>query len=376
MESGLDATFTYNTFKRNTAMKIMIDIGHPAHVHYYKNFIRIMKNKGHTFFITARDREFVKILLINENLDFISRGKGAKTKLGKLFYIIKADFIILWYALKFKPDIFLSHCSIYTSHVSRLIRKPCVFTGDTDSTPIHKKLLPFIDVLISPSCFKYNYGRKHVFFNSYMELMFLSPKYFKPNVDKISSYLYNNSKRNVLLRFVSWEAHHDESLHGISNEMRKKIIRILKPYFNIYISSEKQLDSFFHPFQITIPPYLMHDFYGSLDLFIGESATMASECAIMGVPAIYFDEKGRGYTDEQEKKYGLVYNLKNTNGLLDTVRTMALKEDLKESHKKNSKSLINDKIDSTAFLVWFIENYPESKNMMKENPVYQNRFKG
>jgi len=37
--------------------------------------------------------------------------------------------------------------------------------------------------------------------------------------------------------------------------------------------------------------------------------------------------------------------------------------------------MLKDKIDVTAFLVWFIENWPESFNIMKENPDYQYRFK-
>jgi hypothetical protein len=37
--------------------------------------------------------------------------------------------------------------------------------------------------------------------------------------------------------------------------------------------------------------------------------------------------------------------------------------------------MIKDKIDVTAFMVWFIENYPESKRIMKENPDYQYKFK-
>jgi hypothetical protein len=32
-------------------------------------------------------------------------------------------------------------------------------------------------------------------------------------------------------------------------------------------------------------------------------------------------------------------------------------------------------IDPTAFLTWFIEKYPESSKIMKENPDYQFNFK-
>ena len=41
-----------------------------------------------------------------------------------------------------------------------------------------------------------------------------------------------------------------------------------------------------------------------------------------------------------------------------------------------AKSRLNlKKIDVTQMLVWFVENYPESKRIMKENPDYQMRFK-
>jgi hypothetical protein len=32
--------------------------------------------------------------------------------------------------------------------------------------------------------------------------------------------------------------------------------------------------------------------------------------------------------------------------------------------------MLDDKIDVTAFYVWFIENYPQSVKMRKENPNY------
>ena len=37
--------------------------------------------------------------------------------------------------------------------------------------------------------------------------------------------------------------------------------------------------------------------------------------------------------------------------------------------------MLSDKIDVTAFMVWFVENYPDSVKIMKDNPDYQLRFK-
>ena len=44
-------------------------------------------------------------------------------------------------------------------------------------------------------------------------------------------------------------------------------------------------------------------------------------------------------------------------------------------YQRSAKEFIQDKIDLTAFLVWFIENYPRSVQVMKESPDYQYKFK-
>ena len=47
-----------------------------------------------------------------------------------------------------------------------------------------------------------------------------------------------------------------------------------------------------------------------LDLYIGEGATMASECAMLGTPAMYINTLGAGTLEEQEK-YGLIFCYKS-----------------------------------------------------------------
>jgi hypothetical protein len=36
--------------------------------------------------------------------------------------------------------------------------------------------------------------------------------------------------------------------------------------------------------------------------------------------------------------------------------------------------MLNEKIDVSAFLIWFLENYPQSVERLSESPTYQNRF--
>ena len=51
-------------------MKILIDILHPAHVHFFKNFVWEMEKRGHEFFIAAREKEMSLELLKAYNFPY------------------------------------------------------------------------------------------------------------------------------------------------------------------------------------------------------------------------------------------------------------------------------------------------------------------
>ena len=100
-------------------MKILIDIGHPAHVHYFKNFIKIMKKKGNKFLIISRNKEIEHYLLEKYGIPFVDRGKGGEKLFKKALYYFKTIYIILRAARKFRPDIMISFGSPYVSPVSK-----------------------------------------------------------------------------------------------------------------------------------------------------------------------------------------------------------------------------------------------------------------
>ena len=82
---------------------------------------------------------------------------------------------------------------------------------------------------------------------------------------------------------------------------------------------------------------------------------MASECAVLGVPAIYAAHTGRGYTDEQEARYGLVVNIRDLRwqGLKEQIdRTLAVP---KAEWQARRGKLLNDTVDVAAFVAETIE---------------------
>jgi predicted glycosyltransferase len=355
-------------------MKILIDIGHPAHVHYFRNFIKIMEDKKHQVLVIARDKEVSQILLKKYNIPYITRGKGADSLMGKILYLIKTNIFLLIKSFSFKPDIFLSFSSPYASQVAWILRKPHIAFTDTEHATLENKAsLPFSSVVLTPACFNKELGDKHIKFNSFMELFYLHKNYFSPNKVLDILNLEENDKY-IVLRFVSWGASHDIGHSGLSDNTKIELVNTLSKNYKVFISSEAKLPKEFEKYKISISPEKMHDVLTHATLFIGEGATMASECAMLGTPAIYVNSLNTGYLIEEESN-GSIFGYRDSNGVLEKAMELLKQKDLKELFQAKKEKLLSEKIDVTAFIVWFVGNYPKSFETVKNNPTYPSRFK-
>jgi len=355
-------------------MKILIDINHPAHVHYYRNFIKIMEGKGHKFLIISRNKEIEHYLLRTYNIPFIDKGKGKKSLIGKLFNYFTNVGIILKHALKFNPDLLIG--SPYSALVSKMIFKPHISFGDTDHAKLTLKLTnPFNNYMLTPSCFIGDLGKCHIRFDGYLELCYLHPNYFIQDETILDKMGIKADEKFVIMRFVSWNAQHDIGHTGLSNEMKERLVIELSKKAKVFITSECSLTDDLKKFQINIEPERIHNALYYSSLYIGEGATMASESAMLGTPAIYINSLTAGTLKEQEK-YGLLFEYRNSEGLLDKALQLLDDPDLKSKFRAKQQKMLSEKIDVTAFMVWFVENYPNSAKQMKTNSLeIQNKFR-
>jgi predicted glycosyltransferase len=94
---------------------------------------------------------------------------------------------------------------------------------------------------------------------------------------------------------------------------------------------------------------------------------------MLGTPSLYVNSIIRYYYEDQEK-YGLVFNYRNSSGVLEKAFELLQISDIKAEWKKLRERMLKDKSDVTAFMVWFSENYPASVEIIKKNPDYQYRF--
>jgi predicted glycosyltransferase len=309
-------------------------------------------------------------------LDFTLFTNLPRNVYGKLLYIPVIDAVFYRQALTFKPDILVGFAGAYISHVGWLMNRPRIVIDDTEHAKIsHLSYQSFASAILTPSCFHKDMGKKQIRFNSYIEFAYLHPNYFKANPEIYNTLSLDKSKKNVLIRFVSWRASHDIGQSGLTLETKIKLVKTLSEYANIMISSEEDLPDDLIKYRYSLKPEQMHDALAAADLFIGEGATMATECAILGTPAMYINSLECGTNTEQENVYGLVYNFRTSDGVIEKALSLIQDPSLKEKHAEKRKNLLRDKIDITAFLLWFMKNYPSSFKTMKENPDFQNKFR-
>jgi len=361
-------------------MKILIDIGHPAHVHLFKNFTWEMQKKGHDILFTCREKEFEIELLSHYGFKFKSFGKKYKSTFGKLWGLIEFDIKEFIEGLKFRPDFFLSHGSIYAAHASFLLNKPHICFEDTFNFEQINLYKPFTDIILTGDYPHPELGVKEVRIKGYHELAYLHPNYFKPDELIFDDLGINNNEKYIIIRFIAWESTHDFGCKGMLLEQRIEIIKELGKFAKVFISSEKILPKELEKYRIKIEPHRMHDFLAFASLFFGEGATMAEESALLGIPTILIYKSILFYPRHLEEKYKLIFNynldLLEQARAIDRAIELVTTPNIKDEWKKRSEKMLKEKIDVTAFLVWFVENYPDSFMTMKNNPNYQDKWMG
>ncbi|MFC1692059.1 DUF354 domain-containing protein [Candidatus Latescibacterota bacterium] len=322
--------------------------------------MRIWLNKGHEVIVTSRDKDITIHLLDCYHIPHTPSGSHGTTPFGLARELLARCTELIRIVRRRKPDIMTAIAGTFIAPVGRLTGTQVVTFYDTEHAVISNMIsYPLSHHLVLPSCYKKKVTRRHITYNGYHELAYLHPDYFSPDPSVLDQLGVQKGEKFVVMRFVSWEAGHDLGHSGISPDMKRKAVRMLTTYAKVFISSEKELPEDLKAYKIPIPPEKIHDALYYASLLFGESATMASECAVLGTPAIYLDNTGRGYTDEQEEVYGAVFNFsespedqeKSIQKAIEIVQT----EDIKARWKEKRDRILNDKIDVTKFVTDLIE---------------------
>ena len=332
-------------------MRILFDIGHPGHVHLFKNLAHLLRQDGDDILFTARDKEFELQLLQAEGLPYRNFGKHYKSLSGKLWGLLKFDLQMLRTALSFRPDLFVSHGSIYAAHAAFLLGKKHLSLEDSGNMEQIRLYRPFTDVILTPEVLPEELGAKQIRYQGYHEIAYLHPDFFTPDPGICSDLGLAQGDPYAIIRLVSWNATHDAGHRGLSNRDKIELVRRLSGRMRVFITSEAALPPELQPFQIRIAPEKLHHALYFAGIVVSEGATIASEAGVLGTPCIYINSITRSYCQDQEK-YGLVFNTTRSEDVFGLVEKI-LPQD-REAFREKRRRLLDDKINVTRYLYDFI----------------------
>jgi len=364
-----------NHFKMN----ILFALGHPAHYHLFKNTSSALKMKGHNVHYVITQKDILEDLLKSnkENYSVLAEREVRGNLFNKFLKILKSTRSLIKIARK-KDATILIGCLSQIAYAGKILRIPSIFVGEDDFSYTWLQGIityPFVTKILAPKPTNVGpFDYKRISYDGYQKLSYLHSNYFKSNRT-----LNTTKKKQILIRLVNLSAYHDVTARGLNNHLLVEFIQIFKEIANIYISAERKLPEMFEEYRINIDPNKMHEFLLNSDLFIGDSQSMAVEASLLGVPNIRINNFASKISvlNEIEFKYKLTKSLEPEDAykITEISKEILLSKDIYNIHLHLRDIMLVDKIDVTAFMVWFIENYPESVKIMKENPDYQLRFK-
>ena len=339
-------------------MKFLVDFLHPAHVHVFRGFIREMESRGHEFYLTARDKDCTLELLDRYSLSADVLSRQASSGLG-LGVELVARTVKLWRrARRFRPDVLLGIMGPSIALAGRFLPSKTVIFYDTEMARITNSFAyPLADAVVTPECYAAEVPGLHVRYPGYHELAYLHPNRFTPDPAILHRHGLRTDRPIYVVRFVSWQASHDLAEKGFSLDAKRRLVASLAERGQVCITSEAALPDDLATYRSPVPIDAIHHLLAAADLLVGESATMASEAAVLGTPAIFVSKTGRGYTDEQERRYGLVRHFtddQEAEALAEVARLLA-KNDLRTDAAERRARLLAERIDVTAWMIDFFE---------------------
>ena len=343
------------------AMRILVDLTHPGDVHFFRRAIEIWRQRDHAVLITARRKDLTVDLLRRLGIEHEDLGAARSGLVGLSVELFARTYRLCRRVREFRPDVMTTTAGTFIAQAGWLCRVPTVVFYDTENATLSNLITyPVCTAVVTPQCY---YGRvpaaKHRTYAGYQELAYTHPNSFSPDAQRLADFGLSRDEPFIFVRLVSWGAAHDTLDHGFTRV--EEAIRELQQFGRVVISAEGPLPPGLAPYRITGPLEHVHHVLAFARLCIGESATMASESATLGTPAILVSTTGRGYTDDQERRYGLTYTFRDRrtaqrDGLAKAIEILS-DVNSRDRWARKREQMLADMIDVSEYVVTLVESY-------------------
>jgi predicted glycosyltransferase len=344
---------------------ILIDLGHPAHPHIFRNAARIWQAQGHQILFATLDRDIIVDLVTANGFPYRITYRRRKGRFALPVELVLRTLSTLRIARQFEADLLVSFGNPTVAFPAWLLGKPSIGLTDTEhAKKQHALFKPFTTVIATPTVFQVDFGPRQVRYAGYHELAYLHPDVFTPDPSHLESLGLQPGDRFFIVRFVAWRATHDVGQHGFTLEQKRALLRELAQHGKVLLSVEDEVDAEFADYVTRFPPEIIHHLLAYAAMYVGEGGTMASEAAVLGTPSIYVNTLIMGYILDLQDNYDLLTWCTDGDAALAKVRELLAMPDLDAVFADRREKMLIDKINPTPWLV-------DLGNKLLEDPTYR-----
>lgn len=339
-------------------MRVLLDITHPAHLHFFRHAVAQLEARDHEVLLTGRDKDILRRLAgeMGAPIEFFGGSPPGVLGLGRT--LLHRKWRLHGIVRRFRPNVMAALGGTFIGFLSWAMRIPSVVFYDTENATASNLITyPFASRICTPESYLRRGFARNVRYRGYHELAYLDPRRFTPDPAVRADLGLSDSEPFSLVRFVGWEASHDLGHSGLGGEQKQAIVDRLSRVGRVFISSEGKLPGGLEPMRFPLPVRRMHDAIAAATLVVGESSTMCSEAAVLGVPSVFIHPPiERGYTTEQHERWGIVHWITpdRFSEALDTAERIVRERDTAR-WRSIADAILADSVDVTDFVCDQIE---------------------
>lgn len=334
--------------------RIAVDITHPAHFHFFKYAIQTWQQQAHDVLILSRDKDLTLRLLDETGLTHHCLSRARRGLAGLAVEMVAHGLGVYRALRRHRSQVVAAIAGTFMVHAARLLDIPSLVFYDTENATLSNRITyPFATRIFTPRAYRDDLGARQERYDGFQELAYLHPHQFTPDPAHLAAEGLSPGEPFTFVRLVAWDSHHDVGDYGVRDP--RQVVEVLARHGRVLISAESPLPDDLQSYARRGKVGGVHHVLAFARLFFGESATMASEAALLGVPGIFLSTSSRGYTDEMADRYGMVTNFNGAAAIQE--KALAAAEAIladpasRQVYQERHRTMMAEQIDVTAFIL-------------------------
>lgn len=337
-------------------MNILVDIGHPSDVHFFKHAIAAWQDRGHEVHVTCRRIPVAMRLLDHLGIAYRIVSRKRTGALGLGMELIEHAVRLYPMLRRWKIDAAVSFGGTFTVHAARLAGCRAIVFYDTDTAVIANRITyPFASVIATPDIYPRDLGSKHVRFRGLKECAYLHPETFTPSPGVLSKYGISPDESFSVVRFIAWEASHDIGITPATAAQKQKLVQELAAIGKVLQVPEQKANQGFTINAEAIAPEDYHTLLYHARCCVTEGATTAAEAVLLGTPALYINPILVCYLRELAR-LELLRVPNSGEEPSDALARMMGGEETKDAFRQRTRDFVASQDNVLDFVVRLVEN--------------------